>query len=77
MNKQYRTIRIRVNEEEFSLFQKYKDDGLTERDIIEAISRPCAKCENAEIVVFNKKDESIKVKKVLLFQKTNQKIYNK
>lgn len=77
MPDKYKTIRIRVNDEEFLQFQKYKNLGLSERDILEATCRPCERCENTEVIVFNKKNESIKVKRGILFRKTNQLLYNK
>jgi Zn-finger domain-containing protein len=77
MPDKYKTIRIRVNEEEYLEFLKYKSLGLSERATLEATCRPCDRCENTEVIVFNKKNESVKVKRGILLRKTNQLLYNK
>lgn len=58
----YKRINIRVTDPEYAFFKFQKEvNGLSARDIVEALSRPCAKCSQIDIVLFTKKDKEIKL----------------
>ena len=69
-NPKHKRIYIRVTNAEYAFFKLQKEaNGLSARDIVEALSRPCAKCSGMEIIVFTKKDKKIKLPRNILENK--------
>lgn len=65
--RRYNQIILRVNTYEFKKFIDYKEDNqLSARDVIEASSKPCSCCRDSMVIIHNKKDQSIEVKRGLL-----------
>lgn len=65
--RKYNTIFIRVNQFEMKQFIDLKEDGFSERKIMEISGRPCEHCKGVEIVVMNKKkNKKISIKRGML-----------
>lgn len=62
----YRKIQLRVSEYEWTKFKELKDKGFSARAVIEIITQTCTPCTDTEILVFNKNNQAVKIKKKIL-----------
>lgn len=68
--KDHPMIRIRVSQFEFKKFVDAKLDlGLGAREFLEYSGKPCNHCVNTEVIIYNKKDQEIKIKRGVLCKK--------
>ena len=67
---QYNKLQIRVSQSEYKKFIDAKLDlGLSTREVLEFSGRPCDCCRDTEVLVFNKKDSPVKIKRGILHNK--------
>lgn len=65
--RKYNCIYMRVNQFEMKQFIDLKEEGFSERKIIELSGRPCEHCKGVEIIVMNKKkNKKISIKRGML-----------
>ncbi len=68
--KNYNTIRIRVSQFEIKKFIDAKlDHGFSARKVLENSGNPCSHCTGTEVIVFDKDNNSVKIKKGILKKK--------
>lgn len=68
--KPYNRIYLRVSQFEFKKFIDAKLDlGLSAREFLEYSGKPCEHCINTEVLVYDKDDNAIKVKRGILCKK--------
>lgn len=68
--KEYHKLQLRVSEYEFNQFKKAKDDyGLSVRAVLETSGRPCQCCANTDVIVFNRQNDAVKIKRGILCKK--------
>lgn len=66
--KNYYTLRLRVDEETWNLVKKLSEDtGLSMREIVGYSSQPCGCCPDTQVRAYNSKDRSISIKRGILY----------
>lgn len=65
-------IKIRVSQTEMKKFIDAKEDlGLSAREVLEYSGQPCECCKNTNVIIYNKHDEAVEIKRGILKRRKN------
>lgn len=69
-NTKYPRIYLRVSQSEWIKFEKYREQGIPAREVLELSSCPCSHCKGIDIITYAKESgEQVKIPRGILSKK--------
>ncbi len=62
-------IHLRVTPYEMERFLKFREQGISARQALQATGCPCEKCKGLEVIVYNKTGDPVRIKKEAILTK--------